>query len=207
MSEFPADFPTGPGCSAPGSIFGSENPSREDIARLLLADPEKIRRRLRGKLRQLERARRGQSLVLLELDDLLSTVVRRVNRAVLSGRLRTEHEAEFWAYVYTVAENLIVERLRRKGEPIFVADPGAAWNTTSTDAGSGPQSAEWERVEAMERVLAAAPTASDRELIIMKARGASYASIAAATGRSQDAIRTQWSKLCRVLRERLPPRE
>lgn len=189
-----SDTPTTPRDAGPAAIFREAKPSREDVAAFLFANPGRVLRGVRAKVNRLETGRRG-SLAYLSTDDLLATIIVRVDRAVQAGELRTAHEAEFWAYIHVIGENAVLELLRS----------GKHGLRTGLDLGtSKPAPTDAAAVDAVTALLAVVPTDSDRGLLCFKARGASYALIAAATGRSEQAVRKQWSKLRTFLRRTAP---
>jgi hypothetical protein len=195
VSVRPRKSPRGRDRPGAASIFGSAKPTRNEVAAFLFANPDKVLRGARGKVSRLEgRGRRG-SLAHLNTDDLLATIIVRVDRSLERGVLRTGSEKEFWAYVGVIGENAVLELLRtRSGVPLIAAD------LRSTKlASTGVAAAD--AVLRLSAILAIAPTDSDRGLLCFKARGASYALIAAATGRNQAALRKQWSKLRSFFRE------
>jgi len=203
VSIFPNKLSHTPNPAAAAAIFGATRPSRDEVAAFLFANPRKALRGVRDKIRQLEsrRGRRG-SLAYLNTDDLLGTVIVRIDRAMLTGVLRTDHEGKFWAYVHTTGENAVLELLRNDKAGRF-----RDLDTRELRIAPLLLDAAAETAARMTALLAIASTDADRRLLCFKARGFSYALIAAATGRSQPALRKQWSKLRTRLRLRSPAGE
>jgi DNA-directed RNA polymerase specialized sigma24 family protein len=168
------------------------------VAAFLLARSGVVRRRVLKILRGHGLEIVGRSglggLCQCDPDDVTSSVIRRVDLAVLRGVLRARTEPEFWAFVLVIADNTTLnkvqaELVRRCVRLNNAPEPAAARSDSETDT-----------LMSVHRALLAAQTDSDRELIYWKLRNTSYAEIAAATGRSEQALRTQWAKLRRHLR-------
>lgn len=176
------------------SASGLAGLSRSEVAEFILAHRAVVRRRV------LKRLRAAGALVD-DADDVLASVLRRVDAAMLRGFVKANDEQELWAYVVAVADNVtidrfrasVVRRARNLGEP-------SRSRAQIAESLRGLDRDDAARL--LHRILMLARTDSDRDLILWKARGESYAVIAAATSRSPAALRTQWAKVCRGLRER-----
>ncbi len=198
MSDFPPNPEKVSDPAAELSFFGTPTPSREQVAGFLLANSGKIIRRVRGKLLHAESM--GVRLRGFDTQDILSTVLRRIDVEVASGSIRTQFEYEFWAYVFAVAENAVLEKTRKHGEASLDTSHIETPERLPTLDGHDETYFTEDSCETYKRIMAAAPTESDRTLLSLKGRGASYATLAALTGRSQAALRKQFSKLRGIIR-------
>ena len=189
-------------------FFGTTTPSREQIARFLVKNADIIIYHVqRVVLYQHFRGGEGR-LRGFDPEDILGTVYRRIDAEIASGRVRTEFEFEFWSYVFAVAENAAREKLR-KHQLISLDAPrnGAAEKIPALPIlnSRGDSYFNEHRDKVYECAMAALHSKSDQDLLALKSRGLSYAAIAAVTGRSQAALRKQFSTLRQFLRRRMPP--
>ncbi len=79
--------------------------NREEVAEFLFDNRGLILRRIRGKLR-------ARKLAGGDDTDILSSAARRVDEAWQEGRVRFESEAQFFAYLWALTDNLVSNRLR-----------------------------------------------------------------------------------------------
>ena len=189
-------------------FFGTTTPSREQIARFLVKNADIIIYHVqRVVLAQHFRGGEGR-LRGFDPEDILGTVYRRIDAEIASGRVRTEFEFGFWSYVLTVAENAAREKLR-KHQLISLDAPRSSTlqEIPAPPILDGRDDAYYNehRDVRYERMKAALRRESDQDLLALKSRGLSYAAIAALTGRSQAALRKQFSTLRQFLRRRMPP--
>lgn len=170
--------------------------SRCEIANLLLHNREVLRGRVSRKLRQ-------AGVDGIDTEDVLSSVLRRIDMALLRGVLRTEDNREFWAYVVAVTNNVTLNKLRTArvrliGVPTRGDEPR---RLASRFAGCSDND---EAAELLHDMIMSLRSDTDRELVFWKLSGTSYIAISAATGRSPEALRSQWAKICRQLRASFP---
>jgi len=185
----------------PPKLFGPAQATRDDIARYLLQNRAAIRRRVLGKLRAA-----GEQGV--DPDDVTSSVLHRVDLAMLRGILRTESEREFWAYVLTIADNLVRKRL------MAGHDRGRAHSGSATVSSADPQSFAVragltgngdDAAERLHEVLKSLECDRERSLMLLKLRDLPNKEIAQALCLSESALRQRWSRICRKLRARFSP--
>lgn len=209
MSDFPKKSERSSTSPIDCSFFDSPNPSREDVANFLIAHADMIRRRIRGKLAAMRRRSESNPFAAIDEDDIFSTLCRRLDQAVVESRFKILSEPEFWAYVHRVTDNAILASLRDDRPHMMLDLPDNHAGTTGDHVLASPDASLDNRHktdETLAECLAITPNPADRHLIELKAKGIPYTAIAAATGRSRDALRTQWSKLSRLLRARSVPR-
>ncbi len=132
---------------------------------------------------------------------MTATLLRRMDHVASSGRLRTECEAEFWSYVWTVAENIARESEKRSERERGAWEGCVDWAAGGADVvDSEGAIAEAARVE-----HAAGGNRLDAELLQMRARescgftaanrGGMYAVLSLMTGCTETALRRRWATL------------
>lgn len=153
----------------------------------------RIRRRVRGKL--------GPSMRrLFDSQEILSTLGRRLDLFVRSGRLRAESAPELWSLVFRIADNAMVEKSRvvqsleaKEGEDSPLAHRMLArLNQAEAHCDEGPE------IE-IDRALCVLDAGVDREILSLWLTGHQHNHIAECLGLAPTAIRKRWQKI----RERL----
>lgn len=183
------------GGDAWASAFDSrQSPTREDAARYLIAHRAVIRSRITNKFRRACRGMPGW-----DPEDVESSVLRRVDLALLRGVLRPCSEREFWAYVLAIVDNVILGRLRSGAYSRRAAEGAAHEAHRVTSAFRGCRDDD-EAAQRLHEMFMALPNDGDRELLLWRLEGAPHAAVAVATGRNEPAIRRQWARICRRLR-------
>lgn len=176
--------------------------TRAEVADWLVANSRTILRRIRRKTRRAGEAAGPFAATILDEDDILASVSRRIDAAAADGSLRTTHQAELWAYVRAITRNVVHQRLREGARD-------ARLFATLTDAEErqvrNAAQAELDRLAPWLRNML-----SDEEWcqVVLRARGAEGRSVAAAAGVSEPSQRKQWSRLLATLRaalRRSPP--
>ena len=145
-----------------------------------------IRRRIRGKL--------GSSMRrLFDSQDILSTVTRRLDRYVRSGRVRAVDEAQLWSLVFKIAEVAVVDRLRAferlkavEGED----SPVARELLTRMERAENTEPHGSELV--LEQVYSTLSSPADRELLTLWLADTPMFRIAAALNTTPAAVRQRW---------------
>lgn len=181
--------------SAPaGSSFdGSGAVSREDLAEYLLKHRHRIRRRV------LEKARRV-GLNWFDPDDVTDSVIRRIDAAHVRRALRTDSGREVWAFIIAVADNLVFTRLRSPHPVALPAGPGSSGDERLAERFAACRDDD-ETAALLHEMLLTLESDDDRELLLLRSRGAPYWAIAQAAGRSETVLRARWVKIRRVLCE------
>lgn len=159
-----------------------------------------VRRRVRGKLGAAMRR-------LFDSQDILSTVSRRLDRYVSSGRVRAVTEAELWSLVHRMVDAALVDKVR------IVKRLGRA-EADDTDFArlllGRLQQAETSANDGVEleldRAFASLPDPIDRQILSLWLRGHKHPAIASVVGLSHDAARQRWHTIRQRLRATLDPR-
>jgi RNA polymerase sigma factor (sigma-70 family) len=169
---------------------------REALAQFLTQYGPLIRRRVRGKLRASMRR-------LFDSQDILSTLSRRLDSYVRDGKFQARTEEEFWAMVFTVAHNSVVEKARivealrvKEGEDsVFAAWMLSRMRDPDSQAADGS-----ERTLELEDVLAMLKTEQDRTITRLWATGSNLAQIAAHLGVGEPTVRQRWHRIREIVR-------
>lgn len=168
-----------------------QEPLRERIAQVILSNRAAVERRIRGKLR---RAR-----VSADHEDIFSSVLRRVDAACVKGVLRTNCEAELWAYIMAIADNGTLNTLRSASA--HLPKRLSSDNTLPAEAAAARRSCESDDAAVeVAKIFHSLARPSDRELLRRQLEGVSYRDIAATSGESVAAVRQRWMRLRRRIR-------
>jgi DNA-directed RNA polymerase specialized sigma24 family protein len=167
---------------------------RIGVARYLIERQDLIRAAARRKLSSHTRS-------VFDSEDVLSSVLRRVDSMVTEGRLRPRSEAELWALVNTIAANNAMNRSRLIERARSFLDEDAEYvqellqrlNTYTTDD---------EAELLVHRMMACLTAQEDRHLFVMYLRGASLSVIAGTLHIEDDTCRHRWRKIRKTLQER-----
>lgn len=153
-----------------------------EVAQILIANMPLIRRRLRRKLKG------GPTSA--DLDDLCSSVIRRVYTAALHS-LRASADQEVIAYATIVADHLAQ---RRQAEEQRY---DAVLRVIARQTGGSAFSDQSERQSApcLQRLAELLADPVDRDLLLRRQCGHSYTLIAEETGVTEAALRKRWSRL------------
>lgn len=154
-----------------------------------------VRRRVRGKL--------GASMRrLFDSQDILSTVSRRLDRYVASGRVRAVSEAELWKLVFRMVDAAMIDKLRlvkrlKRGER---DDPELARLLLTRIEDADP-SEEDAAAMSLDRAFASLTDPMDRQLLSLWLRGHRHTVIASILGLSHDVTRQRWHTIRLRLRK------
>jgi len=132
---------------------------------------------------------------VLDSEDVLSTVGRRLDGLVFEGKLRAETEPELWSLVQSIARNAISEVVRTSNPHVPMTDPPCLGGMEY--ARQTPSDAQSDFVV---RAMASLEDETDRSVLWMWLQGARHMHIAKAIGSSPAAVRMRWMRLCRTLR-------
>ncbi|HMN39399.1 MAG TPA: ECF-type sigma factor [Phycisphaerales bacterium] len=160
-----------------------------------------IRRRVRGKLRASVRR-------LYDSQDILSTVSRRLDAYVKSGKFQARTEDEFWGLVFRVAQRSLVEKARivealraKEGED----SEFAGWMLGRLRGQEPDERARTDGLE-VDDLLDALKSDEDRTITRLWAGGANHSQIASHLGIDDAAVRQRWCRICQMLQESLTER-
>lgn len=148
----------------------------------------RIRRRVRGKLHPSLRR-------LVDTDEVLSTLGRRLDEYVKEGRLRALGEAELWSLVFQIADHTLIDHHRDVAR--LKAATARSGPLAEIMAARGGES-RGEKVD-LERVYASLPSGEDRQILSLWLTETPYDVMAQMVGASPESLR----KRCERIREHL----
>ena len=153
-----------------------------------------IRRRVRGKLRASMRR-------LFDSEDILSTVGRRLDAYVNARQFEARSSGEFWALVFRIAQNSIVEKARavksleaKEGEDSPLAH--AILRRVRQAERADPAASDFVIDQLLDRV----ENPIDREIVTLWLLDLPQQQIAEVTGLSYDLVRKRWQRTREELR-------
>jgi hypothetical protein len=185
VASIPA-FPPAPG----------ETP-RTFVARYCLANAERIRAIARRKIPQRSRA-------VTDSEDVLSSVLRRLDEMGERGTLRLDSESELWGLIEAIACNTAVSKVRmiERARNLLTEDADYANELLRRLQGCPGDD---EAMLLLLRMTASIKSPSDRQILTLMHRGASHRAIGDLMGFSEQASRQRWKRirdeLCAKFRE------
>lgn len=173
---------------------------RQAAAELVLAESAMLRRRYRQRLdRSLRR--------ICDSHDLVSTILRRLDRLVAARAVRASSLAEVRSLVHVIAENALADKarvLRRvvRSEQLRSQEAHPARTAGARPRMSAATLSGLPRAE-LHSVIRSIPDPADRQLLTLWLMGNSLHQAAAAMGMEPAAARKRWQRLRLALRGRL----
>ena len=169
---------------------------REAAGKFVMEFGGHIRRRIKGKLSPSMRR-------IFDSRDILSTVGRRLDRIVESGRVKATSEPQLWALVFRIANNAVIEkgrvirRLRRiEGEDSFFAQQMMSRLREAERVGRDQPELE------IERVIHWIDDEVDKEILCLWLAGSPHDVTSVCVSMAPTAVRKRWQKIKLHLRER-----
>jgi DNA-directed RNA polymerase specialized sigma24 family protein len=143
------------------------------------------------------RRRIGSSMRrLVDSQDLLSTIARRLCQRVMGGGVRAEDSRQLWALVYRIGNDALVDRIRILSRLQSLECEGSPFVQGLQERLSGAgQRSESEFAEELSRVLDLIESSLDRELLLRWLHGESWADAGEALGLKAPAARKRWQRL------------
>lgn len=205
MSEF-REIPKDTASSATAPVerphFGPDGPSREVAAAWLLNRRASLKR-------QAVRALKKAGALGIDPEDVLSSGLRRIDLMLLRRVVRADNEGAFWLFAIGVLHNVVLMRLRAQGREQVALGSRRA-NSRPNDglrtlvARFAACADDDHAAVLLHQMLMALTSDDDRELLFWKVHDKSWDAISEATGRSVAALKVQWVRICRRLREWFP---
>jgi DNA-directed RNA polymerase specialized sigma24 family protein len=177
------------------SIFEDGDPLRvrQAVAQFAIDNSAKIRAIARRKLTKVTRT-------VHDSEDVLSSVLRRLDTMAEGGNLRPRSEQELWGLITVIARNCAVSRTRliERAKELLTEDGPLAYEVMRRlNACRGDE----EATILLRRMMAALPESQDRQIFDLQFRGATHGAIAGLLGISPDACRHRWMAIRRKLAE------
>jgi RNA polymerase sigma factor (sigma-70 family) len=176
-----------------GRIRGGD---RGAVAEFIRGHEPLIRRRFRHKL--------GAALRrVVDSEDLVSTLSRRLDAYVAMGRLTATTQEQLWALVLKIAENSVFDKLRDlQRSPVPDRVPVDEVGRGTIPGRYGELAGELRTGRTVEDILRLIPEA-DRPIAIGWLRDLDFKTIAHQLGTSPEAVRQRWHRIKLELRDRL----
>ena len=155
-----------------------------------------IRRRIRGKLSPAMRR-------IYDSQEILSTLGRRLDQFVRSGKLEAANEQQLWALVFRMANNAVIDKARvfRRLQQVEDEDGVFAQELSRHLRQALHTRTEGVDIE-VDRALNVLPDRTDREILSLWLVGTHHTAIAEHLDLSATAVRKRWQKIKWKLRRR-----
>lgn len=167
---------------------------RQAAAEFMERMGSRLRRRLGSKLGPEMRR-------VLDSADVLSTVVRRLDRFVLSRQLRAASMGELWSFLCVVADRAVSEKGRRIQSDRAEA-PGWTAHVRDQHRAREREARGTPGID-LRAALDALPDSVDREILVLWFSGRKLRHISAAVGIAPTGVRKRWQSIRERLRHAL----
>jgi DNA-directed RNA polymerase specialized sigma24 family protein len=155
-------------------------------------------RRHEAQLRRRYRHKMGASLRrLVDSDDIVSTLSRRLDAYIASGKLHEVTLEQLWRLISRMVENALADkgRLVRRLKNVESEDRGLA--TALVARVDAPEELD------LRELIGTLQSPVDREIVVLWLGGSELKSIADELGLSEDGVRKRWERTKAELRQRL----
>lgn len=169
---------------------------RDAAAEFLMRYESRIRRRIRGKLGTAIRR-------LFDSLDILSTLGRRLDLYVMSGRLQVASEAQLWNLLFRMADNALVDKARvfRRLQAVEGEDSEFAQQLALRLREAEIQGDSGVEIE-IDKCLREIEDPIDRRILSLWLTGEPHTSIAEYVDLAPTAVRKRWERIKAQLRRR-----
>jgi DNA-directed RNA polymerase specialized sigma24 family protein len=166
---------------------GSGGCDRDAIASYVVRHAERIRAIARRKLPRTTRR-------VCDSEDVLSSVLVRLDQMAARGTLRLESERELWGLIEAIASNTAVSKVRMisRAQNLLTEDSAYAYELLKR-LNNCP--GDDEALLLLLRMTASLKNPVDRQVLTLMHRGASHRAIADLLGFSVDASRQRWMRI------------
>lgn len=164
---------------------------REAVASFVLRHESRIRAIARRKLTQSTRS-------TFDSEDVMASVLRRMDKLAMEGVLRPRSEGELWALIQTIASNTAVSKTRliERARFLLTEDGSYAYEFLNRLNSCGTDD---EAQLLVFRMAGALEGNRDRQIFLARVRGATHHAIAGMLKMSESACRQHWMRICREL--------
>lgn len=141
---------------------------------------------------------------LVDSQDLLSTIARRLCQRVMNQRIRADDQRELWALVYRIGNDALVDRVKILSRLRSLESEGSPFVQSMRDRlDQSGRAGQREFAEELERLLGLLASSTDRELLVQWLHGKSLADAGAALGINAPAARKRWQRIRETLQQAL----
>lgn len=166
---------------------------REALATYLVANLDKLRTIASRKLDRSNRA-------VFDSDEVVSSVVRRLDTLAQRGAIRATSEEELWALIVRIVSNATISRIRLiEVARRHLSDDGPY--VSMLIARVGQLETDDEASLFVYRLVSIQEDATDRQILLLRMRGMTMAIIADQLGLSESAIKMRYKRVCDRLEE------
>jgi len=169
---------------------------REAAAVFLMRYESRIRRRIRGKL--------GPSIRrLFDSMEILSTLGRRLDLYVMSGRVQADDESQMLGLLFKMAENALIDKARvfRRLQSVESADSEFAHELEQRLRKADSERDTGAELE-LENCIKTINDPVDRRILSLWLTGEPHAAIAQFVDKTPTAVRKRWEKIKSELKDR-----
>ncbi|MFG0260604.1 MAG: ECF-type sigma factor [Phycisphaerales bacterium JB041] len=141
---------------------------------------------------------------LVDSQDLLSTISRRLCQRVQNGRVRAEDDQQLWALVYRIGNDALIDRVKIVSRLRSLESEGSPFVRGMRDRlDQGGVDSPQEFAEELHRMLGLLSTSADRELLVQWLHGKSLADAGASLGMNAAMARKRWQRIRETLQDAL----
>lgn len=169
------------------------NGDREAAAQFIIRYEDRIRRRIRGKLNPSMRR-------LFDSQDIFSTVGRRLDQYVRTGKLEAQSENQLWALIFRMATNAVIDKSRmyRRLQKAEGLDSQFAQELMSRFRQAERRDKQGVEIE-IDSVVNLLSDDIDREILTQWLFGSRLIEIAQSIGMAHTGVRKRWQKIRELL--------
>ena len=196
MTDSADRMANGKGAAVQTLLVRMRHGDRDAAAEFITRYGTRIRRRIRGKL--------GPALRrVFDSEDVLSTLGRRLDEFVSSGRFDPADEDELWALLLHMARHAVIDKARdvQRSRRAEDGDGPLVGHLSRHRAGGGSESPAAD--EEVGKALDSLPDRIDRDILSMRLEGERHAAIARFVNLPRTAVEKRWQRIKRRLRRRL----
>ena len=169
--------------------------SRDDIAELVSRHAPLVRARVRRRLN-------GGARRLFDSLDVMSTLMRRVDKLACEGNLRARSEGELIALLVRIADNAVIDR-RRVADRLREAEAAdSGWARAMASRVDEPEDADV-GLDVIARAFAVVECAEDRSVLGLWLQGLTFDRIGQVLAIPPATVRWRWSKIRALLSEEI----
>jgi DNA-directed RNA polymerase specialized sigma24 family protein len=139
-----------------------------------------------------------------DTEEILSTALRRIDHAIVNGKMEAVSDRQFYAFMHSVIERSILEKARAsrrlsKRELVAARLQAQRSNQKVPDRGAA--------IEQLALIGRHVTDQVDREVVMLRGRGMSFAGISQQLGMTPEAARKRWSRARLAVRALLEEKE
>ncbi len=158
---------------------------RPMLARFVLEHRDEVRAIARSQLRMTTRS-------VYDSDEIVSTVLRRLDRFVQEGRFSPTSGKDVWTLVSAVTHNTAVSKVRLMERARALVREDGVYATMLVERLNRCQGDD-EAASLVTRIMLLIPSEKDRQIVSLRLRGTTHKVTAQLLGLQEAAVRKRWS--------------